>query len=132
MQHLVIRYKSTNLFFTIQNINALTHRFIHCAMMIPFILHYFLFSLTSKQKGEKSLKRYWWIVQLTATYYITLMVKCMCAWLHHQLKLLLRVLLPCTNSSQQGWLHVETYMHVSVLWFANTAAAKIATKCQWR
>ena len=27
-----------------------------------------------------------------------------------------------------GWFHVETYMHVLSLWFADTAAAKIVTK----
>ena len=34
----------------------------------------------------------------------------------------------CTNSSKPGWFHAETFMHVLRLWFANTAAAKIAIK----
>ena len=36
------------------------------------------------------------------TYYVMLMAKCMCVWLHHPLKLLTSVLLQCTNSSQPG------------------------------
>ena len=59
------------------------------------------------------------------------MAKCMCAWLHHPLKLLPNVLLPCTNSNQSGWFHVETYMHVLGSWFANTAAAKVAINDWW-
>ena len=35
------------------------------------------------------------------TYYVTLMAKRMCAWLHHPLKLLLSTLLSCTDSSHQ-------------------------------
>ena len=31
----------------------------------------------------------------------------------------------CTDSSQSGWSHVDTYMHVLGLWSANTAAAKL-------
>ena len=48
------------------------------------------------------------------TYYVTLVAKRMCASLHHPLKLLLSALLWCTDSSQPGWFHFETYMHV--LW----------------
>ena len=62
------------------------------------------------------------------TYYITLMVKYICAGLQHVLKLVPSALLLCTNSNQQGWFHVETLIHVLELWFANTAAAKIAIK----
>ena len=66
-------------------------------------------------------------------YYIMLMAKCTCAWLHHLLKLLLIALFPCTNSSQPGWFHVETYLRVLGLWFLNTAVAKIAIKqVQWK
>ena len=32
-------------------------RFIHCAMVSPFIFHCFPFSLTGERKGEKLLKR---------------------------------------------------------------------------
>ena len=46
------------------------------------------------------------------TYYITLMVKCTCAWFHHPLKLLPSILLLCTNSSQPGSFNAEAYMHV--------------------
>ena len=46
------------------------------------------------------------------TYYITLIAKCMCIWLSHLLKLLPSMLLPCTDSSQPGWFHGETYMRV--------------------
>ena len=45
------------------------------------------------------------------TYYVTLMAKCMCVQLHHLLKLLPSMLLPCTDSSQPG-CHAETYMRV--------------------
>ena len=39
------------------------------------------------------------------TYYVTLMAKCTCAWLHHPLKLLpLSALLSCTDSSHQDGL----------------------------
>ena len=65
------------------------------------------------------------------TYYIMLIAKCTCAWLHHPLKLLPSALLLCTNSSQPGWFHVETYMRVLGLWFANTAAAEIFIKRVW-
>ena len=66
------------------------------------------------------------------THYVTLMAKCMCAWLHHPLKLLLSKLLPCIDSSQPGWFHAETYMCILRLWFAYTAGAKIAIKrVQW-
>ena len=34
-----------------------------------------------------------------------------------------------TDSSQQEWFHVETYMHVLGLWFSNTANAKISSMC---
>ena len=37
---------------------------IHCAMVNPFILHRFPFSLTDAWKGEKSLKKCWCIVWL--------------------------------------------------------------------
>ena len=38
-------------------------------------------------------------------FYVTLMAKCMCARLHHPLKLLPSVLLSCTNLSQLRWFH---------------------------
>ena len=62
------------------------------------------------------------------TYYVMLMVKCMCTWLHHPLKLLLSVVLACINLNQPGWFHVETYMHVFGLWFTIIAATKIVIK----
>ena len=31
----------------------------------------------------------------------------------------------CTDSSQPGWFHVDTYMCVFGLWFADTPATKI-------
>ena len=40
--------------------------------------------------------------------------------------------LACTDSSQPGCFHVETYMHVLELQFANTPAAKIAIKFVWQ
>ena len=46
------------------------------------------------------------------TYYVMLMAKCMCARLHHALKLLPSALLLRSDSSQPGWFHVETYMCV--------------------
>ena len=45
------------------------------------------------------------------TYYVKLMTKCTCAWLHHLLRLLLSSSLLCTDSSQPGWFQVETYAH---------------------
>ena len=54
------------------------------------------------------------------TYYITLMAKRTCAWLHHPLHLLPSVLLQCTDSRC-----------VLGLQFANTAATKIANKQVW-
>ena len=74
-----------------------------------FILYCISFSLTGEWKGEKSLKRYWWIVIVYTYYYIMLIAKCTCTWLHHQLKLTSTMFLPCTHSSQPGWFHVETY-----------------------
>ena len=50
--------------------------------MSPFILHFFSFSLTDEQQGEKLLKRCWWIAT-AYTYYVTLMAKCTNTWLHH-------------------------------------------------
>ena len=51
------------------------------------------------------------------TYYVMLMV------IASSIKIILpSELLPCTGSSQPGWFHVETYMHVLGLYFANTAA----------
>ena len=97
-------------------------RFIHCAMVNPFILYCFPFSLTGEWKGEKSLKRCQRIVRLLLIY-VTLMAKCMCASLHHPLKLLPSTLLLCTDSSQPEWFHIETYMRILGLWYANTAGA---------
>ena len=62
------------------------------------------------------------------TDYVMLMANYTCTGLHHLLKLLPRALLLCTDSSQPQWFHVETYMRVLGLWFANTAAAIIAIK----
>ena len=62
-------------------------RFIHCAMVSPFILPCFPFSLAGKWKGEKfagQVSRNC----MAYTYYVTLIAKCMCTWLHHSLKLL--------------------------------------------
>ena len=73
----------------------------------PSLLHFFF---DWWMKGEKSLKRCWWIVQPAAytssyTYYVMLMAKCMCTWLHHSLKLLPSTMfLLCTDSRQPGWL----------------------------
>ena len=101
-------------------------RFIHCTIVSPFTLHHFSFSLTNQQRGEKSLKGCWWIIITAYIYPITLMAKYTCTWLHHPLKLLVHTMfLPCTNSNQAGWLHVETHRCVLGLWFANTATAKI-------
>ena len=58
------------------------------------------------------------IICTAMTYYVMLMVKYTCAWLHHPLKLLPSTLLSCTDSSQPGWFHVETHMHVLGLWYA--------------
>ena len=53
-----------------------------------------------------------------------------CTWLHNPLKLLTSViLLLCTDSSQPGWFHVETCIHVLGSWFSNIAAAKTIIKC---
>ena len=74
--------------------------FIHCAMVSPFILPCLPFSLTGKQKGERN---HWRSVDvcMAFTYYIMLMAKCTCAWLHHLFKLLPSTLLSCTDSSHQ-------------------------------
>ena len=101
-------------------------------MVSPFILHCFPFSFTGEQKGKKSLKRCWWIVWVIHTYYITLMVKYMCTWLHNPLKLLSSTMfLLCINSSQHRWFHVKTYM-CSWLWFANMAATNYINHYQLR
>ena len=68
-------------------------------------------------------------------YYVTLMAKCMCAWLHHPLKLLPSSFLPCVDSGQPEWFYAETYMG---LWFANTACAaakidiELSTTIDWK
>ena len=85
-------------------------RFIHCAMASPFILHSFPFSLTGEQKGEKSLKKCWWIVQL-----ILINGQMHVCWLHHLLKLLPSALLPCTDSSQPGWFYAKILMRAAFL-----------------
>ena len=88
--------------------------------MSPFILPCLPFSLTGERKGEKSLWR--GVDELYGFYYVTLMAKRTCAWLHHPLKLLpLSALLSCTDSSHQDGFDVETCMHVLGLWYANTA-----------
>ena len=59
---------------------------------------------------------------------------CMCTCLHHPLKLLTSaVFLLCTDSSQPGWFHVETYMLICMflgcdLLMQMLLAAKIITK----
>ena len=63
-------------------------QFIHCTIVSPFILCCFSISLTGERKGEILLKKCRWIVRLIHTYYVTLMAKYMCTWLHHPLKLL--------------------------------------------
>ena len=81
--------------------------------MRPFILHCFSrsSSLIGERKGEKSLKKHQWIVTAYSYLLHPLMSKCMCTWLHHPLKLLIStVSLPCTDSSQPWWFHVETYI----------------------
>ena len=104
-------------FLTIQVIDPLPDlliwlRFIHRTIVSPFILQNFSISLTHEWKDEKSLKRCWWIV-MAYTYYVMLMAICMCIWLHHPLKLSTSTaFLPCTNSSQPGWFHVETCLYV--------------------
>ena len=55
-------------------------RFIHCAMVSPFILHCFPFSLTGKRKGEKFTEELALMNSTVCTYYGTLLVKCTCAW----------------------------------------------------
>ena len=66
-------------------------RFIHCAIVSPFIFHWFSFSLTGEWKGQKSLKKFQCIV-MACTYYITQMAKCTCTWLHHPFKQLTSVI----------------------------------------
>ena len=98
-------------------------------MVSPFILHCFPFSLTGEQKGEKSLKRCWWIVWLILTYYgIILMAKCMYAWLHHPLKFISKCIVAMYRFKSARMVYVETYMRVLGLWFANIAAAKTTIK----
>ena len=63
------------------------------------------------------------------TYYITLMAKCTCYLI--AAKLQPSAFLPCTDSSQSGWFHVETCMHVLRLYFANTAGAKIVLSSKY-
>ena len=49
----------------------------------------------------------------TFTYYVTLMAKrtCMCL-IASSVKIITKRVLRCTDSSQPGWFHIETYMHV--------------------
>ena len=91
-------------FLTIQNINMLTQ--ICCS----FILHCFSFSLTGEQKARNHRRGINGLYGVT--YYVLLMVKCKCTWLDHPLKLLSRMFLPCTDSSQPGWFHVVAYNYV--------------------
>ena len=66
------------------------------------------------------------------TYYVMLMAKCICNWLHHPLKLLPNTMfLLYTDPSQLEWLYAKTYMHVLGLWSVNTPAAKIVIKHVW-
>ena len=62
------------------------------------------------------------------TYCAMLMAKCTCILIASSVKLLPGTLLLCTDSSKPGWFHVETYMHVLGLWFANETATKMTIK----
>ena len=106
-------------------------RFIPCNIVSPAILHCFSSFLINKWKDEKLLKRCRWIV-MAYTYYITLIAKCMCTWLHHLLKLLTSTMIIAIiiqiQVSQEGFI----LRLICLLWFANTAAAEITIKCiQW-
>ena len=76
------------------NIDTLTDllfqlRFIHCATVSPFIFYCLSFSLTGEWKGEKLLKTEEASMNCTAyIYYVMIIAKCTCTWLHHPLKLL--------------------------------------------
>ena len=58
-------------------------QFIYCTMVSPFFLHCFPFSFIGDRKGiaEEVSMNY-----MAYTYYIMLIAKCMCTWLHHLLK----------------------------------------------
>ena len=99
-------------------------RFIHCALVSPFILPFLPFSLTGERKDEKSL---WRGVDELYSFYLLrhANAKCTCAWLHNPLKLLpLSTLLSCYSCTDYGfkspgWFDVETRMHVlswAVIW----------------
>ena len=86
-------------------------RFTHCVIVSHFFLHCFSFALT----GTQNVRNHWRGVDelYSYTYYVTLMAKCMSIWLHHPLKILPSTkFLQCTDSSQPGWLHVETCMRI--------------------
>ena len=69
---------------------------------------------------------------MACTYYVMLMAKGTCTWLHHPLKLLPSAMfLPCIYSNEPGWFHIETYMRALRLWSANTSAATVVIKCIW-
>ena len=86
-------------------------RLIHCAMVSPFILPCLPFSLTGERKGEKSLKRF---DELYGFYLLRhdrrKCVQVIASSVKIITKRLASALLLCTDSSQPGWFHVETYM----------------------
>ena len=95
-------------------------------MVSPFILHCFSFSLTG---NEKVRNRWRGVNELYGLYLLHhdsgQMHVCLIA---SSFKITTKHVLSCTNSNQPGWFHVETYMHVLGMWFANTAGAKIIIK----
>ena len=102
-------------------------RFISCAIVSPFIIHYFLFSLSSEHKGEILWKRCRWIVWL--------ILLCHANGQKHiyliasSIKIIYKSnVLLCTDSNQPKWFHVETYLCILGLRFADTAASKIIIK----
>ena len=99
-------------------------RFIHWVMVSPFILPCFPFSFTGEWKGEKFLKRCRWIVWLILLHHANGQIHM--SLIASSLKIVNKWnVLPCTDSSQPGWFHVQTYMYVLGVWFDNTADTKI-------
>ena len=74
------------------------------------------------------------MICMAYTYYIMLMAKYMCTWLHHSLNYYQACFCPVPfQVSQNGFMLRLIWLHVLGLWFASTAAAaKIAIRqAQW-
>ena len=91
-------------------------RFIHCAMVSPFIIRCFSFSLTDYWKGEKS-QKWCWLIITASSYYVTQVAKCMWIWLSvsQLLKLLSAMLISLRSQVCSDWFHKLQAMMISCI-----------------